>query len=115
MRLIVFAVIGGIAAFMAWIILNPDCEGSIVSSEQNCLSVAGFDRAFCASAFARPEEAIYRAGNVFRSQQDCQVRFLNCIEFPGVHGWTPKPQGYCVVRGANGALARMTPVYDRPR
>jgi uncharacterized protein YgiB involved in biofilm formation len=115
MRIIALAIIAGIAAFMGWKILTPDCPGAIVATEAECVNVAGFDRAFCSRAFAQTEEAILRAGNVFKSQQDCQVKFLNCTAFPGVHGWTPQPQGFCIARGADGAMSRMTPVYDRPR
>lgn len=115
MKILVFLIIGGVAAIIGWSIFNRDCDGVRVATESECVAAKGFDRAFCARAFARPEEAIYRAGNVFKTQSECSVRNLNCIEFPGVHGWTPKPLTYCVVRADNGTLASMTPLYDRAR
>lgn len=115
MKYLTFVIIGGITALIAWLlVVRPECgEGRVVASEAECLAVPGFDRRFCAKAFARPEEAIFRAGNVFETLSACQQRFTQCIEYPGAHGYTPKPTGYCLVRGADGALASMTPVYGR--
>ena len=115
MHIVVLAIIGGVAAFLGWLFLTPDCRGAVVATESACVQQPGFDRAFCARAFARPEEAIYRAGNVFATQADCNVRHPVCITFPGVHGWTPTPNGYCIIRAADGDLASMTPVYDKSR
>lgn len=114
MRIVALAIIAGIAIFMGWKMLSPECAGSKVTTEAQCVNVSGFDRAFCARAFANTDDVIVRAGNMFPNQQDCQVRFLTCIEFPGVHGWTPKPEAYCVVRGSDGALAQMFPTYKNP-
>lgn len=112
MRTLVIALIAGLAAFMGWLWFQPECAGgSVVATEQECLGIPGFDRRFCATAFARPDEVVMRAGNVFQTQSDCQMRHPVCIEYPGIHGWTPKPTGFCVVRGDNGALASMRPVY----
>ena len=115
MRVVVFLIIGAIAGWMAWLALESGCPNPVVASEAECVEVKGFDRAFCANAFARPEEAIYRAGNIFATQSDCQMRHPICIEYPGVHGWTPKPTGYCLERESAGQLARMEPVYGPKR
>ncbi len=113
MKYIAFGVITGVAGLIAWLLLvQPECsDGAVVADESACLRVAGFDRMFCASAFARPEEAIFRAGNVYQTLSDCQKRFTTCIDSPGAHGYTPKSSGYCLVRAADGALASMRPVY----
>ncbi|HRK23856.1 MAG TPA: hypothetical protein PLQ11_02780 [Beijerinckiaceae bacterium] len=115
MKAIVFVVIGGVAALLGWLFFQPECfQGVVVASEHACVQVPGFDRQFCERAFARPEEAIFRAGSFYQTRDDCLRRHTDCIEFPGVHGYTPKPTGYCVLRGADGSLAGMKPVYGRP-
>lgn len=112
MRAVVAIVIAACGAVLGWFWYQPECAGGFIAdSEMACVGIPGFDRQFCARAFARPEEAIFRAGNVYASQSDCQLRHPVCIEYPGVHGYTPKPSGFCLVRGADGALASMTPVY----
>ena len=112
MRIIPFVIIAAIAAFMGWLWFQPECPGgAIAASEQECVAVPGFDRQFCARAFARPEEAIFRTGNVFATQSDCQLRHAACIEYPGVHGWTPRPTAFCLARDARGGLKTMMPLY----
>jgi hypothetical protein len=116
MRIIVFAIIAGVAALMAWLWFQPECPaGAVVADEQECVNVPGFDRQFCARAFARPEEAIFRAGNYFATRDECQLRHLTCVEYPGLNGFTPKPSGFCLLRGADGSLAGMKPVYGPRR
>lgn len=116
MKAIVFLIIAGIAGLIGYKVLTPQCAGgAVVVSAAACEATTGFDRAFCQRAFAQEEAAIRNAGNMFADQQTCSVKFLNCIPFPGgVHGWTPKPSGFCLVRGADGAVARMTPIYANP-
>lgn len=116
MRYIVIAFIIGVAAFMGWIMFQPECIGGrVFESEQQCVETPGYDRRFCEQTFSRKDDAIYRAGNVFKTQSDCQLRHPVCIEYPGVHGWTPRPSGYCIVRDAGGGLSGMKPVYGPRR
>lgn len=116
MKALVFLIIAGIAGLIGYRVLTPQCAGgAVVTSAAVCESTAGFTRAFCQQAFAQEETAIRNAGTLFADQQTCSEKFLICMPFPGgVHGWTPKPSGYCLVRGADGAIARMTPVYANP-
>lgn len=110
MRIVVFGIIAVIAVVIIVMARGGGCSGAVVRSEHDCLRVEGFDRAFCARAFARPEEAIYRAGNVFRTHAECSARFTVCIPYPGVNGWTPEPKGFCLIRQGDEAI--MTPNYD---
>ena len=112
MRALPLAIIATIAILMGYLWFQPECRGGgIAASEQECVSIPGFDRQFCARAFARPEDAIFRAGNVFATQSDCQLRHPVCIAYPGVHGWTPQPTGYCLAREQGSAQFSMTPLY----
>lgn len=114
MKIVAFIIIAGVAAIIGWFAFTPQCPGGAVATgEVECQQILGFDRAFCQMAFARQEDAIRRAGNVFATQQDCNQRHITCIPFPGLHSWTPKPTGFCLVKSKDGALARMEPVYGR--
>ena len=112
MKFVTFLIIGGVAVVMGWLWFQPDCAGgAIASNEDECVSIKGFDRAFCARAFARPEEAIFAAGNAFATQSDCLKRFVDCVAMPKPVNWSPKPSGFCVVRGITGNVQRMVPYY----
>jgi len=112
MRLLAIAVILGTGVAMGLLWFQPECAGGhVVATEDQCASTPGFDRVFCARQFLHTDDAIYRAGNVFSTQSDCQMRHPVCIAYPGVHGWTPKPAGFCIVRNPAGEAARVTPVY----
>ncbi|HRJ69846.1 MAG TPA: hypothetical protein PK812_09570 [Beijerinckiaceae bacterium] len=118
MKFIAIAIIAGVAGFMGWLWFQPECRGgAVVASETACVSITGFDRAFCASAFARPEEAIRRAGGIFPTRDACLKRHTDCIDVAGTGGfggYAAKPAGFCLVRGADGGLSRMVPVYRGP-
>lgn len=118
MKLLVIGFIVAIAGFMGWLWFQEECRGGVVlANEEECAAVQGFDRRFCSFAFARPEESILRSGNTFPTRDACLARHTNCIEISvagGYNGFAAKPSGYCIAKGARGAIARITPVYRGP-
>lgn len=112
MRVLAILIIAATAVILGTLWFQPVCPGGqVFANEDACAAAEGFGRAFCARAFVQADDAILKSGNYYHSQSDCQMRHPVCIAFPGVHGWTPKPQGFCMVKDAAGGLSRMTPVY----
>ena len=114
MRVLAIGIILGTAVLLGVLWFRPECEGGrVFASENACAADPAYGRAFCARSFALTVDAIGRASNIFHSQSDCQMQHPVCIEYPGVHGWTPRPAGFCIVKGAGGDLKSMVPVYRR--
>ena len=112
MRALAILIIAATAVLLGTLWFEPECKGGrVFASEDACAATNGYGRAFCARVFVQADDAILKSGNYYQSQSDCQMRHPVCIAYPGVHGWTPKPAGFCIVKGAADDLQRMTPVY----
>lgn len=113
MRFVVFAVIAGIAGFMAWQWLQPVCAGGvIVANEQACRAAAGFDAVFCRDAMTEAAAVARRSGGTYATQSQCLARYPVCIERSDVAGWAPKPVGYCLRKLSSGAIGPIEPQYS---
>ena len=116
MRLIVFAFIAGVLAFMGWIWLQPVCKGgTVVATEAACLAARGFDVAFCRRAFARTAEVARNSGTAYPTLWECNQHWPGCIERGATGEAVPAPSAWCIVRGAGGAIAKLQPQYDNHR
>lgn len=113
MKVLVIAIIVLVAGVIGYFALTPDCAGARVISEADCAN-QGLGQGLCGEAFARQREAI-RSGSIYHTHAACSARYRNCIEFPGVNGWTPKPQAFCLVRSNGGGIESFKPLYDRER
>lgn len=105
------SIVAGVLAFVAlvgWLAFSSDCDGKIVRNAWQCVRNAGFEPAFCNNLYEPQERAIARAPASFPSESSCRSQFQNCEAGKG--GWVAKPTSFCVVRGANGGVARVQPV-----
>jgi hypothetical protein len=118
MKLIVIAVILGVAALVAvqvyLTVTGQDCpNGVVVTSLDQCRTQRGFDQTFCVRVFDNADRVAREVGAVYRSQDECTRRNNPvCIMTENPIGWVARPAGYCVARGADGSITRMTPVYE---
>lgn len=111
MRLVI-AFIVAIAAFMGWKALQPVCGGGqVIADEASCR--AHFDALFCLQALPEMRRVAATGGETFQTQAACLDQWPVCIERSNVSAWAPRPASYCVVRAADGAIARIEPVYAR--
>ena len=107
----VFAFIIAVAALMGWRWMQPACSGGvIVADEQQCRAAFGAD--FCARAMPRAHADAREKGGAFATQAQCLDVHPVCIERNDVSAWTAKPSSYCLVRGSNGEVARVEPIYS---
>lgn len=106
----VIAFIVAVAALMGWRWMQPACSaGVIVADEQQCRAAFGAD--FCAKAMPRARADAREKGGAFATQAQCLDVHPACIERTDVSAWTAKPASYCLVRGGDGAVARIEPIY----
>ncbi|MDE2363855.1 MAG: hypothetical protein KGM42_14355 [Hyphomicrobiales bacterium] len=111
MPALVIVFILGIAAFMGWRALRPECAAPAVAIANEADCRANFDALFCLQAMAETERVARASGGSFPTQSACLERFPVCIERSDVSAWTPRPARYCVARAADGGIARIDPVY----
>jgi hypothetical protein len=108
----VVAFIVAIAAFIGWKALQPVCPGgAVVAGEAECR--ANFDALFCLQALPEMQRVARRSGESFSTQAACLDQWPACLERADVAAWAPRPASFCVTRGADGAIARMEPIYSR--
>ena len=113
MRIVVFLLIAGVAAFMGFIALRGECPGgSIVMSEAQCRAASTLGVEACATVFRDAERITRAAPTVFTDEQRCLAGHDACIRSSVVQGYTPVPAGFCVVASGN-AVTRQEPVYRR--
>jgi len=106
----VFVFIVAVAAFMGWRWMQPVCSGGVVvADEQQCK--AAFGAEFCARAMPRAQAVAREKGGAYATQAQCLDVHPACIERRDVSAWTGRPASYCLVRGDNGEVARVDPIY----
>lgn len=99
-----------VAAVMVWALSRADCAGgSVVADAQQCAKT--FDAQFCARALQAGLAKARTAAGSFPTQAKCLDQYPVCIERSDILAWTQKPSAYCIVRGADGGVARAEPVY----
>jgi hypothetical protein len=100
LRALVFLIIAGVGGLLAWSAFQPECQGgSVVSTRQACLALAGFEARDCDQAFERAR----MQASVYPNRQDCEQAFPVCEERRVAPiGYSPRPVAYCVWKGAGG-------------
>ena len=113
MRIVVFLLIAGVAAFMGFLALRGECPGgTIVMSEAQCRAASGVSAAACATVFRDADRITRAAATVFSDEQRCLASHDACTRSSVVQGFTPVPAGFCIA--VNGdAVTRQEPVYRR--
>lgn len=113
MKAIVLAIIGAIAAAMAYFAFQDECPGgNVFASLPECRAASGSDPAFCRDVFADAQRKATEDYAPFANQTDCLATFPVCQPHTRVTGgFVPVPRGVCAIRSAKGAEGR--PVYER--
>ena len=112
MRILVFAFILAVAAFMGWKAFDAECPGGqTVSIEEECR--AKFGAPFCARAWPETERIARISGGAYKTQSDCLAEWPVCVERSDVTAWAPRPARFCIARAADGGIGRIEPLYAR--
>jgi uncharacterized protein YgiB involved in biofilm formation len=111
-RAIPFALIGAVAAFMAYMALRGECPGGVVvMSEANCREAGGLSADLCRTVYSRAVEVARNAGTVYTDVSKCSQQYGPCLPHATLVGsFVPAPAGFCV-QSIGGRLTEMTPVY----
>jgi uncharacterized protein YgiB involved in biofilm formation len=110
MKVVVFALILGIAGAMAWFAFRGECpDGQVFATEGACVASGRFPADFCRRAFAEARRVATEDQAPFSTQDDCLRQFPRCQPHAAVMGgFVPVPRGTCVASGREGR-----PVYQR--
>jgi uncharacterized protein YgiB involved in biofilm formation len=111
-RAIPFTLIGGVAAFMAYMAFRGECPGGVVvMSEEKCRTESGLSADLCRTVYSRAVTVARNAGTVFVDESKCSQQYGPCLPHATVLGsFVPVPAGFCV-QSSGGRLTDMTPVY----
>lgn len=113
MRALVIGVIGTVALALGWLWFQPVCSGGhVVADEAECR--AHFTDAFCRTALLRSAGVAARSGAVYTNEAECRENWPVCDRREPL-GFGPRPSHWCLVRGADGAPARIEPQYNNRR
>ncbi len=113
MRIVVFLLIAGVAAFMGFIALRGECPGrTIVMSEARCRATATVSAEACATVFRDADRITRTAATVFTDEQRCLASHDACIRSSVVQGFTPVPAGFCITVNGN-TVTRQELIYRR--
>lgn len=110
MKVIILALIIGIAGAMAFFAFRGECSGGTVfASEAACLASGQFPAAFCRDGFAEAQRAAREDQAPFATQDECLRSFPRCMPHGRVvSGHVAVPRGACLASGQPGR-----PVYER--
>ncbi|MCZ8187867.1 MAG: DUF1190 domain-containing protein [Beijerinckiaceae bacterium] len=110
MKIIVFALILGIAGAMAFFAFRGECpDGQVFASEQACLAAGQLPPALCRQGFAEAQRAAREDQAPFATQDECLRQFPRCQPHGAVaSGFVPVPRGACIAASGKGR-----PVYQR--
>lgn len=110
MKYVVFALIGAVAAVMAYFfVFERDCGGQVVSGQSDCL--AHFSPDMCRVALGQADRKARNDFPPFATQDACDRVYPRCMPHGTVNGFVPVPRSYCLVRSA--AAITGTPIYQR--
>ena len=111
MKYVVFALIAGIAGYLAWAFFQGACrDGRIFVSENECIAVHGAQT--CRLAFAESRRKATEDYAPFNTLDACQRSFPRCEPHRAVvSGFVPVATGSCVQEVAGRFSG--SPVYDR--
>jgi uncharacterized protein YgiB involved in biofilm formation len=109
MKIVIFVLIGVIAAAMGYFAFQGECTGGKVYTTEAECRAGGIAEAFCRVSFSEARRSATLDYAPFSNQSDCQQQFPRCEPHArAVGGFVPVPRGVCVARGEAGK-----PVYER--
>jgi uncharacterized protein YgiB involved in biofilm formation len=111
MKLVILAIIAGVAGFLAYTFFKGACTGGrIVATEAECRATFGADA--CRLAFTESRRKATEDYAPFSTLESCQRAFPLCEPHRVVaSGFVPVPTGACVVSNSGGTTG--TPIYER--
>lgn len=109
MKVVVIALVLGIAAAMAYFAWQGECRGGqVFASEAQCVA-ARLPQGLCRDSFAEARRLAREDVAPFATQDECLRQYPFCQPHGRVTGgFVPVPRGVCVVSGMAGK-----PVFER--